>query len=249
MNSKPIYFNFLGLVFIAVAVSFPIQILYMFDYSWGDISLTFSHLTYMNYMVILACLVTAVHSFKASGWLRKSILITGAFIIVNNYLVSLNQNFFSSTETLIASATFFLTYILTFAPRIHQVLTQPHMQWWRIPKRYDMKVPIILNTKNQQQEDIFIYAKTFDISEGGVFIPYNEFEKVDNLIDLKRMLDKGEKINLDFFFQDDRTPITIAGEIVRRSGRRVGKYPAGLGLKFDHVPQAFNDRLPQLIMQ
>lgn len=173
------------------------------------------------------CILLAYLSLNAS---RLLILLAPAFIFgaLWSSWALMNQRLESTTLTAMTILTYSgtlltLTAVFSF-DQVRHFFFYPVLRWWLTPARKKIRLHLSLRLFNGSQE---VTARTFDVSEGGAFVPLNSTEFKDSLL---RHLEANTRclirLSLGQFKHLDCT-----AKIVRRTEER-GEYPSGFGLQF-----------------
>lgn len=216
MRSKPLYLKIFPLLAFGIALSFPIQIYYLYGIPMTNVTKLISMLTPLNLVTMVALMVTSVLTMTMSKAIYKFIPFLLALIFANNAIVGL----YGTDYTLIQVGLSFVLFSLSLKPfyskDIKAVIMNPKLRWWESAKRYSVVKPLQLNTEMLQVNSV-----TTNISESGMFAEVNEqamlnkFE-LDQIIDVKII---GKK------------KFTIKAKIIRKS-QGDDKQPSGFGLEF-----------------
>lgn len=88
MNQKPLFIPLMAISLILIAISFPIQIAILFDYSFLDFAQIFSKLTPLNYVVIMLLVYTSYLTYKMKPSVFIALPILNLFVFLNNFIVA-----------------------------------------------------------------------------------------------------------------------------------------------------------------
>lgn len=225
MKFRPITLTILSLVYWGIAISFPIQIMWLYDYTPSEIEGIFAKLTILNWAVMAAATLTGLWIAQASPMALKAVPIVVALVAVNNYIVGSYAIDYSFETSNLATIIFAFVNIPLYVGRLREVLTYPTRQWWRTATRQKIRLPILVGASNHPQ----LLTETFDLSESGVFIPLTEKVKTRG-----QAFNPSEKLRLNFNL-GALSQINCEGVVVRRQAAR-GQYPAGFGIQFTKMP-------------
>jgi hypothetical protein len=210
---------------ILIGLSLPVQIFWLYGHPLSEWDLVLQKLTVLNWAVILTCMTSAVLIFRTTTWALLSVPIAMITVGLNNYYVALYATDFAPLTCLLATFGFWFGQFPLITPRNWSIMTERNKQWWRTATRRKISLPISLGTEAQWAFE----AKTFDVSETGVFVAMESDHLLDDFglgpqkeIRLKIENAKGE-------------PVFCKGQIVRRSPAN-GNYPAGVGIRFTEKP-------------
>lgn len=218
MRSRPYVLPLSMLAMFAVAASFPLQIMWLYQHEWSEWQQILNKLTVLNWMVIGASIVTGFLVFSASPWLR--IALPGAVILVaiNNFFVGYLGTDFSMTSATLGTFGFTALFTPLLRTEVRELIRHPSRRWWRTKTRLRTSVPIFVGGSRQ----VKVRSETYDLSETGAFLPIeaNGFE-LDERVSICLTLGALQQIRCD-------------ARIVRRSVAK-GKYPDGVGIEFTNM--------------
>lgn len=216
MKSKPLFFNVMGVVFLALAISLPLQIWAL--YQVNDLGQIFGKLTHLNWAMAVVFTLMAMASFKVNKILLALIPFASSLVFVNNWVVQAYGSDYSPVQTLFASVCFSGLCATFYLPKFNLMLQDSKHRWW-IPKpRFKQSLPVQILYDDQKINGI-----SFDISETGIFV------QEDHLTELSK-IHVGEVLTMQINLPQGL--ITCEAQVVRKSRLKEGNYPAGVGLKF-----------------
>lgn len=224
MQRRPKTLEAFALFFVAIAASFPIQIILLYDHSVLEIQEVLAKLTIVNWIVIGLSVANAIVLLRASSILKYTLPILALTVLANNFFVGYAGDDYSIAATTFASIAFLMSHLALCQSHIIMLLKQPDKRWWLTPPRKEMQVVTFVNALNGPT----VRVKTFDLSEGGAFFP------LDKLTPLK----VGDRLMLSFSL-GSISRFRCEGRVVR-STEGGGKYPNGVGVMFDYM--AWPDR-------
>lgn len=224
MKNKPKALVFLAAVLVGIALSFPLQIMYLYGHGISEFSAIWAKVSITNQIVMLLCLVNAYLLMEVNKAVIYTTPVLILAVIFNNWWVAHAGFDFSMGTTVLASSGFAFLHGLMLAPDARRVLTRPNERWWRTAKRKRVEVPTFVSPWVEGS----FSTTTFDLSSTGAF--------------LKR------KVNLG---GEDRLPLTIkANDFIElrisidgirhirctaqvvRVAEPNGQYPGGIGIQF-----------------
>ena len=227
MKNRPRSLVLLSGVLLAIAASFPAQIMLLHGHSPLEAGEILAQLAPFNWAVIAVSLVFAVLAFRAS---RATIYAAPLFVAVtswNNWLVCELQPGASLAGTGAASLLAALAAFGPLAvPSVRRVLRNPRLRWWRTPSRKR----VALTAKVRPVKGGEVSAVTFDLSESGAFIA-TEHASWDRLRQGSHALEVGAHCSLKLDLDSYRALHCIA-KVIRHTEAR-GNYPGGFALHFE----------------
>ena len=128
-------------------------------------------------------------------------------------------------QAMLGTGLFAGLFVPLFRKDIRLILSDPHRRWWRRANRLHKNIDVILNPFVGQT----LLAQTFDLSESGAFIPFenkswDEIPKVGERIKISLHIDTIRKIKCE--------------AIVVRVVEPLGNYPKGIGIRFIEMNEA-----------
>ncbi|MBI2522085.1 MAG: PilZ domain-containing protein [Bdellovibrio sp.] len=226
MKKRPLVFSVQAWVFILLAVSFPLQIIFTEELSIGSWGRAFYLLTPLNWITIFTFILMAYLSFKASTLLKVALPLSFTIVAINNFVAmdilgeKVFENFLFGIGPATVAYSAFLYYVMFKSPQAY-LLENPHLRWWRIAPRYQVSLPIWFAQKGKGLQR----AQTFDLASGGIFVPMDICSHTDNPFAEGETL----QIHLDLMGQ----VLQCRGKLARIEKKSKGNYPPGLGIKLD----------------
>lgn len=221
MPTKPKFILLMSALFLALAISFPVQIMFMFGYMPWDIIPIVTKLTPLNYLLIAVFSYTAYLTYKTNKLVFVMLPFLNFFVFINNFIVAEYGQIYTHAQTLVASTAFLLLTLSFYQKDIYNVYNDLKYRWWLTSPRFQKKIPIIINYLDETYN-----CTTFDISKTGMFI------KTD---DLYRVFKIENNKNIDLVFKIGKQDIKLTAKVVRKSIAK-GNYPAGVGVHFNERP-------------
>lgn len=215
MKIKPLIFNIYAAVFIAIAVSVPLQVMFLYGHSITDVGAIWSKLTLFNLLVMTSCFVNAYFSFTAQDEIKWSFPLSIGFVCLNNSIVLVYGNDFEAATVILSTFAYILMTSYFILSHETNVINSPAAQWWKTALRYQAP----LATKVSSTDIPINLGDTFDISRTGAFISYSTPGQKD-------IFNCGETFT--FNIGDE---LELKAKVVRKSPQ-VGRYPEGMGIQF-----------------
>lgn len=234
MMAKPRIIYWMCLCLVAVVFAVPLQAAIIYQHSFLEIAEIFYKLSYPNWVMMGSILLTIYFLYHVSPFLKIFAPLTILTIAWNNYLVGEYGQDFPLYQTLAGTALCSMIFAPLFKKEIRQLLNDPRRRWWNRAKRLNKSVDVTLNPYVGQT----LMAHTFDLSESGAFIPFenvpwSEIPKV------------GERLKVSLQINTLRK---IKGEaIVVRAVEARGSYPQGIGIRFIELDGSSKKNLSQFL--
>jgi len=223
MNQKPLFIPLMAISLILIAISFPIQIAILFDYSFLDFAQIFSKLTPLNYVVIMLLVYTSYLTYKMKPSVFIALPILNLFVFLNNFIVAEYGQIYGHFQTFFVSSIFLAFSLSYYRKDIYRVYHDLKFRYWLTSPRFKKNLPVDIIFNNHT-----IHAETFDISKTGLFI------KVDPN---KELFDINTHQDIDIIIYDKKRKIKLSAYIMRKCMAQ-GKYPAGIGIKLNHSDES-----------
>ena len=221
MRRLPIESYVMMFFLLAIVLSFPLQIVYIYGFESSEFFKTFSMLTKFNYL-IMAALIVAIFAWKSVS--RSLFVVTPiiiALVAVNNYFVGTVGYDYSFTMTSVATLGFVSLHISLLRPNIRLLLRSPEKRWWLQSPRKRVNVPLEVYSLRDARKKSFV-AK--DISETGALISTDEdFSDENSLVE-------GDMLDLRISLGQLRN-MTCQARVVRKAGE-VKEGDSCYGLEF-----------------
>lgn len=229
MRKRPTALILFSICMAGVALSLPLQVIYL-----QDAENIFQMLTWLNILVMLLSTMAAVASYKLHKSFNYILPALIAAVVFNNWWVGYVGFNFNLYDTSVASLAFITLCSLLLEKKTYKVLTNPKLRWWEVPLRYKIEIPVSLSPLRGQQT---LTKKSFDISESGLFLQGLKKEEFESL-------QIGEKYNVCLAFSSI-IKIHCAAKIVRKSAEN-GRYPSGVGLEFERRDQQIKTAIKKM---
>ncbi len=226
MKKRPLVFTLLFILHMGIALNMPLQIMWLYEHDWREMTAVLNKLTFTNWMVIAISLLNALLSLKASKWLKLTLPLSFLIIVFNNVLISLYGNDYSFLETTLASLIFLMSHSGLFFLKASDVLQHPTLRWWLVPRRFNLKLPLWIETSAGER----IELNTFDISKTGAFLVMKAGTDIQ--------LQEGQELTIQL--PDIEMTHQFKAQLIRKT-QASGKYPPGLGVQFKKM--SFSTRL------
>ena len=216
MNRRPLALTCFSIALVLVAVSIPVQASLLQGFSQ-----LMQTITWLNILVMGACLITAWSALRAHWSLRILLPSTVATVLFNNWWVGHVALDFSMTQASFASFGFIAISGLLTEKRTLSVIKNPKLKWWDRSPRNQLEVPVVLSP---WLRGATLHKKSFDISETGLFV---QGLKQEESVPLKL----GERFEIRLHLEG-HGEIHCTAKLVRKT-QGSGAYPAGVGLIFE----------------
>lgn len=245
MTRQPRIMIALSLAYLLVAVSMPLQVVFLSGYNLTDVDLIWAQLTVLNIAIMITCALVGVCLYISSRFTMMLLPLLSAMILYNNFLVGQFEYQYTSLQALLASAGFLsLSGAVYFIPLVRQPLLDRSRRWWKTPKRMATAFETYLHPFVGPS----LSGATFDLSESGFFIA-DEVVKAKGASSTQFTPQEGLKVG-------DRTGVSIKispglsvkceARIVRRSNGQ-GRYPKGFGFQFERIDNQHRKMIRQMI--
>lgn len=228
MKKRPVALSLFCFLLLAIAISLPMQAIYI-----QDVENLFQSLTFLNIFVMLLCTLTAVSAFKVHSSFKYLLPLTITTVLFNNWWVGYVGFHFDPLQTSFASLCFVSVCSVLLEKNTYKVLSNPKLKWWEVAQRAQAEIPVSVFPIRGEA----LNKTSFDISETGIFLQgldQNELER----------LNVGEELNVCLHF-DRILKIRCSAKIVRKS-TAAGIYPPGVGLQFSNTNAQIKSALKSL---
>lgn len=221
MRSRPWVLFAMALSYSVIAISFPLQVFFLYEHTWNETPEALSKLTLVNWLVMASLVTGAILFYRGSTKMVPAAIMISLLVLGNNTLVGLFGDDYNLWQTVSASVMFGGMHLILLNPEVQRLIRQPELRWWRTAYRQKLTIPVVIRAKNYHQLDF----DSFDISDSGIFLKV----PTDILRNLKG-LKLNEVIHLNMKF-DTLNQIRCHARITRIS-EGGGIYPSGIGVEF-----------------
>jgi len=218
MRQRPFELPIIALALFAVAISFPLQIMWLYEHRVSEIAEIAGKLTWLNILVMGGTLITGVLVYSASRRVRYAVPALIAAVALNNFFVGYLGTDYSVMSATLGTVAFTLLLVPLYRPRVRELFLHPERRWWRAKERLRVSVPIFVGGSRQ----VKWRSETFDISESGAFLPIEAAG-----------LDVQERVSICLTL-GSLQQFRCDGLVVRRAPAK-GSYPAGVGIQFTNM--------------
>lgn len=223
MKSKPILYKGLTIFNLLIIIGLPLQIALLYEHNVSEFLYIIDKMTIFNWIVALSCAMVALSSHFAHKSLKWLIPISATCVFMNNLIVARYGDDYTAETVFFSTMVFLLIQFSFFALRDSKLIAQQDKRWWLIPKRHKIKANVWISVNDKKE----YLGTTFDISRTGLFLKYDE-KKTNEIL---AQLHQGDDIKITI---DLETPIECEAKVVRKS-LATGIYPAGMGMRFNHL--------------
>lgn len=222
MNRKPTLFNILALGLVAVAISFPLQIAWIYGHDIlhpDHLRAIWHKLTINNLMTMAILGVTAWKVWHVKSGLVPWIAASCSVVAVNNVIVAAYANDWTSIQTTSATIVFAVAICAFVFTRAYELTLAPQLHWWRPAKRHRVDAPVVIEFLGHHR----FQAQLFDISTSGIFVTGIHQQLLASLAPVN------EEMAVKIPYKNTFHAFKV--KLVRKTERR-GHYPGGWGLSF-----------------
>ncbi len=220
MLMKPKQFYLAPLMMILIALSFPLQVMFLYGHPWTETQAIFAKMTSLNWLIAFAFILGAYFYYQASRGILFFAPVLLALVAFNNYIVGNFGADFSLQQTTIATLLSAGLFVPLALPSSQVILKDPKRRWWRASKRYSRKVGATLNPYVGDM----VQGETFDVSKTGAFVCLDELDNLPKIGDTVRVslnVSSMRKIRCE--------------AVVVRIAEPQGRYPKGMGIRFTEM--------------
>lgn len=234
MIVRPFQFYVVALLMFGIALSFPLQVVFLYGHSWTEYGAIFAKITWLNWLVIGSFILAGYFYLSAS----RGLLVFGPIMLVlvgvNNYFVGQFSGDYSMFQANLGTFSVALLYSPLLMPSSQLILKDPKRRWWRRSKRYNRRVAATINPFVGDM----IHAHTYDISKTGAFVCLES-------MDPENLPKVGDTIRLCFNVNSMRK-IRCEAVVVRFSEAK-GRYPQGMGVKIVDIDKLYQKSFQQFV--
>lgn len=216
MRNKPLYLTLFPLLSALIALSFPIQIYFIYKIPINDYERIFSMLTPLNLVSMSSLFIASVLTLFLNKWIYKVIPILLFVLFGNNAIVGLYGTDYTLVQVCLSFVLFSISLKPFYKKEIKAVILNPRLRWWKTPTRYQLNKPIQLHS-----EKFELHSETINLSTSGIFAKVLQKDLLDSI-------DLNDVINLKI--GDDNTPINLKAKVVRINSS-LEHQPDGFGLE------------------
>jgi hypothetical protein len=226
MKARPRELTLLAIALIMIVVAYPAQIAVRFgDLPW-EIGSIAAKLAPLNWACMILAVGNAVALYLASSW---ALFLTPVFLFTiawNNTLVTALDPSIPWYLSCASTCATILLHSLMLSEPAFGVLTHPRSRWWLVPRRtrvsLDARITPVLGG--------VIFSKTFDLSESGAFISFQDATWGATRPASLKNIKVGSYCSIRLKL-NDVSALNCSAEVVRKAPP-AGTYPGGFGVRF-----------------
>jgi hypothetical protein len=180
MLNKPLYLRLFPFFSLLIAVSFPVQIYFLYKIDISNIDKVFTMLTPLNLISMTVLTLSALLTFFMAKSIYKIVPILLALLFVNNAIVGLYGTDFSLIQVGLGFVLMAFSLKPFYSPQIRSVIMNPKLRWWETPKRFNVRKPLAIKVN-----DFEIFSQGKNFSKTGIFTQIEE----DSTLELMNLND------------------------------------------------------------
>lgn len=220
MVKKPRLFLFISFALACIMVSFPLQVVMLYDHGLSELLHVFRKISFLNLMVMSLLGYTSYLAYHASPYLKYVAPVTIVAVLWNNLVTGSYATDFSMAASCLATLGFSLLFTPLFHKKARFILADGKNRWWFQSRRHKRQVTMTLNPYVGDT----LLAQTFDISKTGAFV---HVDQADGTVP-----DVGETLRISLNVGGMRN-VRCEAKIVRiNEDDKAGAYPKGVGIEF-----------------
>lgn len=263
MKKKPRKLVILAAFLLILACSFPVQIMALYGHGPDEWTAIAGKLAPLNWAIMCLAPITAWMAYVASPWLLGALPALTVLVFFNNWLVASAGTDYGMGTAMLASVGFVGGVATLLNREALQAVLNPSARWWRTPERVRIDVPVrfkLVSRKRMPKKSLEAFdefnVRTFDLSEGGAFIPLNQpglaaDQETARALQVFGTILKNLEVGTQCYIclpLKDVSFIQCRAEIVRNTPGR-GEYPAGVGLRFLGMSRSERRKLSHFLHQ
>ncbi len=221
MRTKPKVLNYISAFLVLTAISFPVQIMVLYNHGLSEVDAILSKISLLNFLVMGFSVLAAVSIHRAHSITKIFTPVLLILVGINNGFVSAVSDDYSVSLTYFATLAFFIAHLPLLNSEIKTIFVNPRQRWWQTPPRKRMEIPMMLSPYSHQT---VFRSKTFDLSESGAFVPFSK--TLDPLSEMKINDSMFLCLNLGAL-----TQLRCQAKVVRIDESR-GDYPASRVVRY-----------------
>lgn len=176
MRTKPLYLSVFPILSFLIALSFPMQIYYLYGIEPHNIIKVLNMLTPLNLLSMALLMVAALLSVTLNRNIYRVLPALILVVFLNNAIVGV----YGTDYTLIQVAASFILFAFSIKPfyesDIREVIFQPKLRWWDTPKRFDVKKPLKIQTSSFELNTV-----SENVSKSGLFARFTHLSDLTKL--------------------------------------------------------------------
>lgn len=230
MRNKPLYLKLFPLLAFLIAISFPLQIYFLYSIPLSEPMKILAMLTPLNLISMTALFIISILTFVLSRQIYKVIPLLLFILFANNAIVGLYGTDYSLLQVGLSFILFGLSLKPFYNREIRAIILNPQLRWWKTPARYNIIQPIHLHAGITD-----INTMTSNVSTTGIFAEINDVAKL-NEFELNQIID------IELL---GKNKLNLKAVVVRKSYGE-GSTPTGFGLEFVRNQEHSKQYIPWL---
>lgn len=213
MKNKPLFLKLFPLFSFAIALSFPLQIRFLYGIPLTDVESIFSMLTPMNIISMTVLITTGILTASMSHNVYKTVPVLLVALFLNNAIVGLYGSDYTMIQVGLSFVLFAFSLKPFYAQEIKAVIENPKLRWWETPKRYKVKMDLKISNGS-----LHLLTETDNISSTGIFTAVEDKDLLDSF-------------NLNDVLEVNLGDKAVKAKVVRINERASDYMPLGYGLQ------------------
>jgi hypothetical protein len=167
-----------------IALSFPVQIYFLYKIDLSNIEKIFTMLTPINLLSMSVLTLSSILTLFMAKSIYKIVPVLLALLFINNAIVGL----YGSDFTLIQVGLGFVLMAFSLKPfyseKVRSVIMNPKLRWWETPKRFSLRKSLAIRINGFE-----IFSEATNFSKTGIFTQVKEesaleLMKLDDVVDI-----------------------------------------------------------------
>src|ERR1017187_4963413 len=145
---RPKNLKLFSVYLVCVAVSFPIQIMFLYGHAIDETGAIFAKLSVLNWLVMISALLNAWLVFRASPSVIYTLPLGAFCVILNNWVVGMWHIDYSTSMAELSTLGYIGSHVLLFKRSIMDLVFQPEKRAWLHASRYRFRVTTFVSPFN-----------------------------------------------------------------------------------------------------
>ncbi len=230
MKKRPLIIRILAYLYFFSPLFILAELILLYDIGFKKLALIPYMFTWHTVIVMLITPFVGYAIWSVKKWGYYVLIGHSILLLLNNIILYVEKLTTAPLWMIVVFNVLILGLIVAFVRKeVYAPYFNPQIRWWEQARRYYYNGMRIL-VKRLYSDDILFEAKSFDISETGVFVATGKNVSV------------GEKFSFEMILKNS-SMLYADGEVMWVNHKKKGEVPAGFGCRFIREDELLKKRI------
>lgn len=219
MKQRPLFIRILAYLYFFSPLFILAEIMLLYDIGFKRIFLLPYMFTWHTITIMLITPLVGYAIWSVKKWGYYVLIAHSVLLLVNNIFLYFQKLTTTPLWAIVVFNLLILGVIIAFVRKeVYAPYFNPQIRWWEQARRYYYNGMRVL-VKRLYSDDILFEAKSFDLSETGIFVATG------------KNVSAGEKFSFEMVLKNSSI-LYADGEVMWVNRKKKGEIPAGFGCRF-----------------